>query len=1665
MATSSAHAAIDGVEIARAETLMSLRWENVTGATNWVAGARPERDLRSGFHAVDLHEGSEVAMHVPAHAVLRVVALNSGALAPPIFAVSQGTGLAHERPALAAPDARSWLLRTGSAQPSVIHLSHSAKQATSAQYALFLGRYEPPPSPIAYRHALPLPGAPIQIRRADEAVATNHVHIGQGQPLTVSVRGPDRLLLEYRLAAAESPPAALPLLMVSVNGVARAVRQLTGVESVAPVQVDGLWHAASRLERLAIDVPDGEHVLKLEASHALHLRARSSRDPDLLLPQFIWPAQWTLVGRGGELEALEQASVAAAESNRWRDISALATERWRAVAGRWEGHGSIQGSAAELAGQFTQFQDLQPVTAAAGRMHSFLLDQVQPPDDVARHEILGPIRADTPHALPVARFHRLTAEGLQFEMPRTGYPIRLRAMVPLSTGAAQLEMRHEDGSVSKLLAGVSRLAQDRLRTRAPAITARSAEGWLPGLDGSADRSMGVAPLVRAAAVEFEIPKGVTHMTIRPVKGDAELALQWGAATEYFLDDEYLAQVVTARPPDLPESEQERHALEPLRRMLASSYAQYVANVGPVAQVQRHVEESAARQSARAAASEPDPARAVELWQQAVQARDPALQATALRGLAASLLASGDRFGSERLLRAHWIGRDPVFAQVAQDALSALYARENDRAMQLLFAAAVAHRDSAAVNSLSATLAAEGEDRMAILAGLSAPLRNNQALLQSALRAGLWQTFDALLARVQPASERKAWQAQRALAWGQEREAQALFESADMLEWQRALRDAQEISARLFGPLDARASAVASWLDWQSRHPGPRAWRFEHASVSAYAGGLTLRSIPLNLRSQWWLASASRPVVAKVVGPARIRVEARPLHQSPESVLQGWLRVRSHDQLWPMPFHQNQVSPGLAAEQGSMLPGASVVREIQLPAGIHELQVDAGELLVATRLSVERPLLQLPALPAPAAAHFHEHTGVLARTVPAPECGAMQGCQLVTGSEALSARRVELEATQWPALPAPPPRLDPVAQAFAAGDGQRVLGLASDPLEKMRALLWWWQTQPSARPRVLAFAADLANTHPLPEIRSQWEQMSAASGWALLASVDRSAGLRRIETVQGAAETPVSRIRAALLTPLRPGEVRIGGDTRAALVYSERTTLTVQIELALDDVPGLPTLPADIRIERNARLLQTVRLDGALPRRTVRVSVPPGQQALAVVMQSVYANQFVRVRFTGPVEPELVGPRDWHIATRSQPVQVTLAGPVAVLIDRLDKEGVRSEQRLIQGTRETLTLTAQPGAAESLYRIYRRELDLLASPPAPPRPNRYEPTPMPEAPASWHASEGRPSRSVSFIDVSPLAPSVDHTLSTRSALARRRDTETGGEEVAAQAAQRYAEVGLTWRRQTDDRTSWLLADGLVRQLAGASAVLGAQLALHREQPWTASLPWPFSFQASLSSFMQQTPAGFSMSVTARASVYQTREITSTVSHRPSVAIMARALNLDRATVPSQVDTDVFTRYQATHRRALRVSEALAWQPWRDTQLAAQLSLVTNPDFNIIRPDQITADLHFRQLVGATTVLGGARATQYRRDSQRAVSTVRRQLRVATSTDWWLRDGSRLELATHLQRDPTASGLSGGLELRWHWSGGRGLRDFAPPEIDFSTLRSWNSPVTRNRVEEQ
>jgi len=1685
-------AAVDTLEAARQQTGPApyqsagttdvaptrLQWEPVVGPPYLVAGHGPALRTDSGWRGILLALGQKITIHVPAHALLRVVADDATGVTP-AFSISDGNGAAMPLMPVRSTDGSGWLLRSPLSHAALIHVRSAPELAVARRLGFFLGRVDPAPQVLLYRRELSLPGEAVSVRNADEAVARPHARMRAEQEVVLAISGPVRLALDYQVDAGIAVAEARVILDVSVDGDApTTAQQLTGPTPTAPRSVDGAWNLGARSEHLAIDIPEGEHVLRLKPSHTILSRASVLAEPDFLLPLLNFPSAWKNLAPADALAALEQQSIATAASNSWHDGNLAAAQPLDRAARSHPIVPALRQAADELLQHSSAYRDLAPSSLpeeAATGARAYFFRMLQPPDKPPRHDIRHAKASPAP--LPVADFYSLGRASIGFALVERPHPRGLRLLVSNPAGLPrQIELRYDNGDITMLEIGNAVLDEARLRPVGTDVAAAlNPAAALPN----------PLPVTQVATIEWQVPPGVRSLSLRladmPGKDGAAaaevlLGLQELRSADYVLDDRFMAQLANDIAPSRPGELLMQDALKPFHRRLAQARRQFVANVSPIDTQADPTDAISSDQAGKAAtqvneaeqaAKAGDSVRALELWAQVARATAPALRIRALSGQAQALLGAGERFAAERLLRGHWIGADPPLVQVAAEELAALYRQEGDLAMQTQFAAARAATDPSAYADLAQAFAAEGEDELALQAGLLAVPRNFPLLMQSALRSQRWDTFDALMAQLGAPQDAAFWRMQRALIEGKIDAARTLAGTAGAAQWTQAMEQARQIAPRLSADIapEERSGAVNDWLDWQYRHPGPRTLVHEPGLVRHHGGGVVLRNVGLDLSSTWWRSGAGKTLRVRVVGPARLRVEARPLHADDAGLVSGWLRLRSPNQHWLQPFRQNQVAPGLLLEGERLFPGTAVMRDIDIPTGIHNIEIDADTVPIIARVMVERPALAAAGLPAPVAAYFEDRQRLLASMEPAPLCGSGYGCQITVGAadERLQPGRVRIRSVPWLGLTAPSQAENRTAARLAAGDIAGAFESSDDPVEKMGLLLWLAEARPAERAKAVAHGAALAARQPTANVMGLWQHLETQSAWSPLPIVDRSAGLRGVEVAAGTPEAPAGRIRAALLAPLRTGEIRLGSDSRATLWVNRDVPVTLNLELRAEDLPGTVFQPFVAVVERNGREVKRMKFDGDARGRAIRVPLPFGEQQITVRLDAPYANQFARVRFTGLPEaiPRLT--RDWHIATLGQPVQITVAGPAWLRVDRHTPTGIGSEQRLVTEPASRLSLPVESGSRETLYRVFLRRAEPEPAAPKPPRPNAYQPEPVPEPPKQWLQAQDATTSKVRFIDSYSLAALADATWSGRFGLHRRQDAETTGGEAEKQV-ERFAEAGLSWRQRSADGLEFRHADAFVRQHDAGSPLIGFSLALERSIPWTSVWPYPLDVSAALGVVAQNTPDGTGAALAARLALAQERLLSAELSHRPTIEINARALRLDRISDPARVDNDVFTRYRKQHPWALAVSDTVSWRPWRDSHASARAAVVGNPNLNLFQPDNLSLDAQWRQLAGGVIIEAGARVIRFLADDDRANGITRRDLRLGAGWETWLRDGSRVELQAQARRNLTTGVNWGGVELHWHWGAGRGLRDFGAKEIDFRSVRSWRMPAGSMLVEE-
>jgi len=174
----------------------------------------------------------------------------------------------------------------------------------------------------------------------------------------------------------------------------------------------------------------------------------------------------------------------------------------------------------------------------------------------------------------------------------------------------------------------------------------------------------------------------------------------------------------------------------------------------------------------------------------------------------------------------------------------------------------------------------------------------------------------------------------------------------------------------------RMSAIEDWESWIEKHPGGRVWEPTRGLVSYCQGAATIYSLERDLRMEFSRVDQGDVSTIRVHGPATIRLECRPLHQSDsqqnwqhgqrpaDQTLNGVLEISNAQQIERVPIINNVPSDTLAIDgmRHVYQPGKRVVAELQIPAGLNELKLTARNLALLFRVHVQRPEVMSPVLP-------------------------------------------------------------------------------------------------------------------------------------------------------------------------------------------------------------------------------------------------------------------------------------------------------------------------------------------------------------------------------------------------------------------------------------------------------------------------------------------------------------------------------------------------------------------------------------------------------------------------------------------------------------------------------------------------------------------------------
>jgi hypothetical protein len=286
------------------------------------------------------------------------------------------------------------------------------------------------------------------------------------------------------------------------------------------------------------------------------------------------------------------------------------------------------------------------------------------------------------------------------------------------------------------------------------------------------------------------------------------------------------------------------------------------------------------------------------------------------------------------------------------------------------------------------------------------------------------------------------------------------------------------------------------------------------------------------------------------------------------------------------------------------------------------------------------------------------------------------------------------------------------------------------------------------------------------------------------------------------------------------------------------------------------------------------------------------------------------------------------------------------------------------------------------------------------------------------------------------------------MANRRivDDEPG----ARREADRFAQVGISFRRFAEDQETYYRWSGLIRERDLGSPTLGLDGRISIEKQH-----WPVDVDIAGSLYLQRVGESDSMesATTLKVRVSDQRYWGAELYHRPYLWFFKRWLTLDEFPEerPEEVDQDVFTQYKRDHRHGLKLGDTLVYRPWMDSLLYTGVTLATNENFNLLDPDHTRLRLGGRQLFGDLSVGLDYSWYHYFDDEDRDGSHDTQRLRIDLVSAGWLSPINGWTGKLRYEFDQTSGDSSVWLSLGWNRSNGRYFRDFRPGDTDFVSLR--------------
>ncbi len=1407
--------------------------------------------------------------------------------------------------------------------------------------------------------------------------------------------------------------------------------------------------------------------------------------------------------------------------------------------------------AERIRGHYTFYRDLLPSELNSGqesRLVGFVDRKIRAPHQKKTETVIGQQHVpDGLSWLSETHVHRLTADSnskLVYQTPDSLGASLLRVIVDqthLQQGS-RLMVRFDDRPPIELVVhveeGVSSICQLPGRAEAALASLSSIHSRYDSgiVGGPLAMHEDPTPIIRAATAEFIKPANVSRIEVWLPPGatqEAYVGLQYldGRKTELsessyrHLNADETVQPAGSIHADANWNRFVRQELQNdsanLESLLKSHLQNFSSSIQESDQIQPPTEvfddvtisEKTAQLMALAEVQQ-WPA-VIEILSELVNHTTGDIRRNAILARANALQSAGEYFLADRERRGWFLyGIDP---QLKRDMLEQLMVQaEDDESLKEMFAAvaAINNRELESELRLARQLMNNGHyrDALILMDSHEPSPQNTDILLRCAYQTRWWHLLDRTLKFVHSPEEKNLWKGLKEVYFGNYEKAHRLLQSAGPAgrEWLQYWQQGDAIFKCLRSDIaGTRLNAISDWESWQLENPGLRRWREEPAAIKSCTGNATIYSQSRDLRSQFFRCDPTQPATIELHGPIRIKIEARPLHESDgETPINDWLVIQNANQLERVPIINNHASQTLSIDNHPARPGQLIAAELELPPGLNRIQLNPEHASLVFRVLSHQPEIRLPVLPP------------INDTTLAAVIKGQFGKPLTDGCNQNNCRDCirliclnrECCSVQLNFL-APPCGCGELHSAISYfeklsfGEAQGCEGLVvsqdnpftlvgMDDLYRQAIELARsvepeaYYFEPNDRIRQAAALERLVKTAPdRAEIQNLAAQLNSGSSWTPFLQFDSRAGVfsKRIESWDP--ETPAIRIRKSLVSEsLRSQNIVTGNSSLIFDVEDERPTHFV-IDLQRPQVSFVPLSPT-VAIYRSRNDSQQITLANSDSAVSMRAELPRGPQQFEILHGSPLANHYIAAQvrevfedeqeiplFQQPVSPN-AKTRTYQVATFDEPIRFTVASPKLIRIDKL--EDGRTITELIP-VLEDQTFELKPNVGEEgMYRIFELEFNSTPLP-------SYRPKIALEPKVDDWAGEvvqaiyqqiddSIMSDPIDVIglrapDLAPvpiqlqddLKPGLQEfgTLGLETGYVRRLAFE---EFPAGRTPEQFFDLRLARYHYDSWRDRYTHTEFLLRPRIDSGPSYGfihrgsTSIPLAKCKPNAKADGWGDFDVAWSGSFYNQfagTPMideanSLPWSLGFNALISRRHQINQSLRHRPTLNLFGRALS---ETVngfgPGELDQDIYTRYKADHPYGLRLSDRFIYQNCLDRRFWIRPQLITNADQLV--PDNLGFYVGTDQLVGPLQLRAAYRFTNYFADNDRRAPATQNVFYLDCMLERWHSRDRRSELLFSLRNDLGDGSTSLGINLASFLNQARGYRDFQPATRPFLPIR--------------